>query len=233
MKGVLKGFKYISNIFDEEEEDDAFQIGLPTDVKHVAHVGMDGPSTGSPGWMKDFSSERPKSAPLDNTGEPLDTTGYKTSTETELSRVPARRRHHSVDSVAFENSDKVPKSKGTRKHHKKTNSDGTVIKSNRPRRNHKKESLSDQEGSKGDVPESTSPPRKLPDIPKKSRRKKVQDEINKIASKAIPKASSSDGVDNPPPPTTTTTENTGSVGTDSTTIICDGESCQIARKPSP
>ena len=27
------------------------QIGYPTDVKHVAHIGWDGPSVGSPSWV--------------------------------------------------------------------------------------------------------------------------------------------------------------------------------------
>ncbi|XVF66455.1 hypothetical protein PTKIN_Ptkin10aG0037200 [Pterospermum kingtungense] len=32
------------------------QIGLPTDVKHVAHIGMDGPSANKPSWMNEFNS---------------------------------------------------------------------------------------------------------------------------------------------------------------------------------
>lgn len=27
------------------------EIGLPTDVKHVAHIGWDGPSVNSPSWV--------------------------------------------------------------------------------------------------------------------------------------------------------------------------------------
>lgn len=27
------------------------QIGNPTDVKHVAHIGMDGPSANKPSWV--------------------------------------------------------------------------------------------------------------------------------------------------------------------------------------
>ncbi len=27
------------------------QIGFPTDVKHVAHIGWDGPSTNTPSWV--------------------------------------------------------------------------------------------------------------------------------------------------------------------------------------
>ena len=27
------------------------QIGFPTDVKHVAHIGWDGPTANSPSWV--------------------------------------------------------------------------------------------------------------------------------------------------------------------------------------
>lgn len=27
------------------------EIGYPTDVKHVAHIGWDGPSGNAPGWV--------------------------------------------------------------------------------------------------------------------------------------------------------------------------------------
>ncbi|KAI3952923.1 hypothetical protein MKX01_028615 [Papaver californicum] len=50
---IIKRFKSFSQIFvykDEEEEDDdeedmEMEIGLPTDVKHVAHIGWDGSTT--------------------------------------------------------------------------------------------------------------------------------------------------------------------------------------------
>ncbi|XP_020272137.1 CRIB domain-containing protein RIC6-like [Asparagus officinalis] len=46
MKGLLKGLRYISNIFEaeEEEQEQEMTIGFPTDVKHVAHIGWDNPS---------------------------------------------------------------------------------------------------------------------------------------------------------------------------------------------
>ncbi|XP_039043614.1 CRIB domain-containing protein RIC4-like isoform X2 [Hibiscus syriacus] len=37
---LFKGFKTFSQLFEMEEEED-MEIGLPTDVKHVAHVGLD------------------------------------------------------------------------------------------------------------------------------------------------------------------------------------------------
>ncbi|KAL5711913.1 CRIB domain-containing protein ric6 [Ranunculus cassubicifolius] len=61
MKGLLKGLRYITQIFDseeEEEEEHEMQIGLPTDVKHLAHIGLDGPSNSSPApsWVIKFAS---------------------------------------------------------------------------------------------------------------------------------------------------------------------------------
>ncbi|XVF72044.1 hypothetical protein PTKIN_Ptkin12aG0089700 [Pterospermum kingtungense] len=70
MKGLLKGLRYISQIFDNEKEPE-MQIGFPTDVKHVAHIGWDGPSVNSaPNWMNEFKSPSGhSSSPLANGGE--------------------------------------------------------------------------------------------------------------------------------------------------------------------
>ncbi|XP_020112490.1 CRIB domain-containing protein RIC5-like [Ananas comosus] len=55
MKGLLRGLRYISQIFDNKEQE--MQIGYPTDVKHVAHIGWDGPSAAAaPSWMNEFQS---------------------------------------------------------------------------------------------------------------------------------------------------------------------------------
>lgn len=59
-KGILKPIRYISQMFDQKEPE--MQIGFPTDVKHVAHIGSDGPNTSNPEWMKDYHS-----APLNPT----------------------------------------------------------------------------------------------------------------------------------------------------------------------
>ncbi|CAI9787881.1 unnamed protein product [Fraxinus pennsylvanica] len=53
MKGIYKGFKYtLSQIFVVKERE--MEIGFPTDVKHVAHIGWDGPSGSAPSWMNEF-----------------------------------------------------------------------------------------------------------------------------------------------------------------------------------
>ncbi|CAH8387882.1 unnamed protein product [Eruca vesicaria subsp. sativa] len=62
MKSLLKGLRYISQVFEigkEEEEEEEIEIGNPTDVKHVAHIGWDGPSAtpaSAPSWMNDFKT---------------------------------------------------------------------------------------------------------------------------------------------------------------------------------
>ncbi|KAB2007254.1 hypothetical protein ES319_D10G015800v1 [Gossypium barbadense] len=67
IKGIYKSFKYISQLFGfffpffffavvvKERE---MEIGYPTDVKHVAHIGWDGPpgSGTAPSWMNEFKT---------------------------------------------------------------------------------------------------------------------------------------------------------------------------------
>ncbi|GLT52599.1 hypothetical protein SLA2020_259310 [Shorea laevis] len=52
IKWIVKGFKYVAQIFVVKEQD--MEIGYPTDVKHVAHIGWDGVSGTPPSWMSEF-----------------------------------------------------------------------------------------------------------------------------------------------------------------------------------
>ncbi|XP_068669387.1 CRIB domain-containing protein RIC10-like [Aristolochia californica] len=54
MKGIIKGFKFISQIFVYKEQE--MEIGYPTDVKHVSHVGWDGSSVNAPSWMNAYKT---------------------------------------------------------------------------------------------------------------------------------------------------------------------------------
>ncbi|KAL9256087.1 CRIB domain-containing protein [Drosera capensis] len=62
MKGFLKGLRYIQQIFEDANEPE-MQIGLPTDVKHVAHIGWDGPTVSAPTWMNNYRSEADSAGP--------------------------------------------------------------------------------------------------------------------------------------------------------------------------
>ncbi|OIV92582.1 hypothetical protein TanjilG_07573 [Lupinus angustifolius] len=54
IKGIYKSFKYITQIFVAKERD--MEIGYPTDVKHVAHIGWEAPSGSGPSWMNEFKT---------------------------------------------------------------------------------------------------------------------------------------------------------------------------------
>ncbi|CAA2934295.1 Hypothetical predicted protein [Olea europaea subsp. europaea] len=72
MKGIYKGFKYTLSQMFVVKEDREIEIGYPTDVKHVAHIGWDGPSGSAPSWMNEFNSGPDFSAAsIGNTGSAL------------------------------------------------------------------------------------------------------------------------------------------------------------------
>ncbi|KAJ0110588.1 hypothetical protein Patl1_01741 [Pistacia atlantica] len=173
MKGLLKGLRYISHIFENEKESE-MQIGYPTDVKHVAHIGWDGQSVNTPSWMND--SKAPpgfSSAPLSLGGEGKDDSSIKLATEEssksarcsparDLPDMPkASRRHASTGSSAeTPMREKSEKTKQSKKSSKGVSKGLSIIKSN--------------DSSKSQEVES---PTKRPEIPKKSRRKKSRDSM--------------------------------------------------------
>ncbi|XP_039131217.1 CRIB domain-containing protein RIC10-like [Dioscorea cayenensis subsp. rotundata] len=61
MKGLFKGMKYISQIFVVKEHE--MEIGYPTDVRHVAHIGWDSGSTNAPSWMNEFRTASDLASP--------------------------------------------------------------------------------------------------------------------------------------------------------------------------
>ncbi|CAJ2665623.1 unnamed protein product [Trifolium pratense] len=57
IRGIYnKGFKYISQIFAVTVKEKEIEIGSPTDVKHVAHIGWDDPNGNGPTWMNEFKT---------------------------------------------------------------------------------------------------------------------------------------------------------------------------------
>ncbi|XP_047309130.1 CRIB domain-containing protein RIC10-like [Impatiens glandulifera] len=54
IKGIYKSFKYITQIFVVKERE--MEIGYPTDVKHLAHIGSNGSSGNAPSWMNEFKT---------------------------------------------------------------------------------------------------------------------------------------------------------------------------------
>ncbi|KAK8527688.1 hypothetical protein V6N12_054893 [Hibiscus sabdariffa] len=121
----------------EDEKEQEMQIGNPTDVKHVAHIGMDGPDASKPSWMNGFNSAQELSSQDGDLGN------QESSPSTEKQK--KQRRKVSIQ-----------------------NGHGTAIESPKGSENGEKQrrprSIRNTDGE--------SPSQDLPDIPKKSRRKK-------------------------------------------------------------
>lgn len=61
LQRLIKSFRALSQLFVYKDEEEEMQIGYPTDVKHVAHIGWDGPSGTGKSWMGDLTgtADRP------------------------------------------------------------------------------------------------------------------------------------------------------------------------------
>ncbi|KAM1234456.1 hypothetical protein ACFX2I_004048 [Malus domestica] len=180
MKGLLKGLRYISQIFDENK-DQEMQIGLPTDVKHVAHIGWDGPSTASsPSWMNEFQAPPgfEQSPPLGN-GETKEDSRVKWVSEDSSRKGSRGARSPGHDVPDLPKSSRRHSSNGHGVGGPDSPKRGKSDKPKQTRRSSKNKDTSDS--SIRGIRQSTDPsqdsesPQNLPDIPKKTQRKKSKD----------------------------------------------------------
>ncbi|KAB2071121.1 hypothetical protein ES319_A08G202100v1, partial [Gossypium barbadense] len=182
MKGLLKGLRYISQIFDDEDQQPEMQIGLPTDVKHIAHIGADGPyvNSNAPSWMNEFKSAAPGAPNLANGGEAAKSINQKwVNHQSEEKRDKNSQSTQSCSS--FSDMPEQPKSsKRSSSTNVKSRVEGTKEKRDKPKHSKKP--------SKNSSSDTVSKPKKAPkdlsqitdsnseDLPKKSsRRKKTKD----------------------------------------------------------
>lgn len=180
VKGLMRGLKYFSNMFEEKEKE--IEIGFPTDVKHVAHIGWDGPSVNSnnnnPSWMKEFNSAD-SSGPLDASGL-LDSSGPlypKEEQDNNSTRPPSEGSSH----------------KGKPKHKSRRSANGLPPDS--PSRNSGEVRKHSKRQESGDSPRSS-------DAPKHSRRNRSSNRSTdsregSVRSTRRSKLSSSNGSESP------------------------------------
>lgn len=154
---------------DDDKNDNKnqeIQIGAPTDVKHLAHIGCDGPAEESPSWMREFGSPAQcQSASRDMSDAPSD--GPDWASEDSSHRISRReklkhrhRRHRSVENALDPDSrDK-----------------DLPDKSRQPRRRHTKSSYSERRHSDDLGEGDESPTKKLSGIPRRTRKKKPKEE---------------------------------------------------------
>ncbi|XP_027160625.1 CRIB domain-containing protein RIC10 [Coffea eugenioides] len=137
MKGICKGFnKYISQMFVVKERE--MEIGYPTDVKHVAHIGWDGPSGSAPSWMNEFKTGPDFTATsIGNSGAALspwssqdfgESMGHRSTSEmykdipsTDLPNIPkAKQKRKKSKSTSSPRSNSSSSSRGSRAAKSKT-----------------------------------------------------------------------------------------------------------------
>ncbi|KAA8543395.1 hypothetical protein F0562_021110 [Nyssa sinensis] len=168
----------------QDDKEPEMQIGNPTDVKHVAHIGWDGPSIDSPSWMKDYNSPQGcQSGPLNNNGEtrenpevnwvsedPRSSQTQNTSARGFCELPKSSRRQSLPDgSLGSESMTQDRSTKSTSRHSRQHQSIGSASKdswdSTKPTR---------QDSSFGSDLSSQNPP----EISKKSRRKKSKESVS-------------------------------------------------------
>lgn len=94
------------------------EIGYPTDVKHVAHIGWDGPSGTGPSWMNDFKTVPDFSTSLGNLGELSDPNAMAVTTswssqdfEESTGSQPTSNIYKGISSTGFPHVSKKSKQK--------------------------------------------------------------------------------------------------------------------------
>ncbi|KAM7258200.1 hypothetical protein ACFE04_013941 [Oxalis oulophora] len=178
------------------EKEPEMQIGNPTDVKHVAHIGWDGPSVNSaPSWMNEFQGQPgSQSAPLSANGDMLSqefvaddmlfsrhkVANFYYGTDLKvIGNVPkSSRRQTSSTGESRERSGKPKQKKST----KSSSSKDVMGEGGRPARKPKDPTYSDSQGG--------------PDATKKSHRKKPKDEGGSPRSRNRPRSMDENPVSN-------------------------------------
>ncbi|KAK2400078.1 WD40 repeat protein [Trifolium repens] len=154
VKGLLKGLRYISQIFEEKE--DEIEIGFPTDVKHVAHIGSDDPSANAPSWMNEYKSANPSGAAVEDTETPEERKSKPSIPKEKPSKVRhliPKSRHQSIDTESNPTSKKT-----TRRHHRSSDpsADSSTHDSSsggsRHRRHHRRGSNHGSDSASADIP---------------------------------------------------------------------------------
>ncbi|KAG6764575.1 hypothetical protein POTOM_032049 [Populus tomentosa] len=203
--------------FSKDEKEREMQIGFPTDVKHVAHIGCDGPSaTNAPSWMNEFNSPPELLCVTSNSKEevkglPTDPP-VEDTIQTEKPRQRSRRSSGSASSL-LNSPDRRSSDSSRNSRHQSSSSTGSPLnsprgtdapKSYRRRRSSNKSMDSPKGESSGTNRISRrqknsslgdeSPTHDQPSIPKHSRGRKSKGSPGSGSSKSKEKKSSKEAV---------------------------------------
>ncbi|OIW07204.1 hypothetical protein TanjilG_17752 [Lupinus angustifolius] len=193
VKGIFKGFKYISQIFDEKE--DEIQIGFPTDVKHVAHIGSDDPSANAPSWMNEYKEP---TQGTENATEKLEVAEHNnnnsSSKGSKIRHLIPKSRHQSIDN---NDSNDHTKHKHTRRHRSTdASSESTSVHdsssgSSRHSRRHRRGS---NHGSESPLPDGMPPTATKPRRKSKMASSEDGDSVRKPSTRTSRRSSKGDSI---------------------------------------
>ncbi|XP_019451567.1 PREDICTED: CRIB domain-containing protein RIC10-like isoform X3 [Lupinus angustifolius] len=191
VKGIFKGFKYISQIFDEKE--DEIQIGFPTDVKHVAHIGSDDPSANAPSWMNEYKEP---TQGTENATEKLEEHNNNNSSSkgSKIRHLIPKSRHQSIDN---NDSNDHTKHKHTRRHRSTdASSESTSVHdsssgSSRHSRRHRRGS---NHGSESPLPDGMPPTATKPRRKSKMASSEDGDSVRKPSTRTSRRSSKGDSI---------------------------------------
>ncbi|QHO23834.1 hypothetical protein HN51_047463 [Arachis hypogaea] len=159
VKGFFKGLRYISQIFAEEKEEE-IQIGMPTDVKHVAHIGSDDPSQNAPSWMTEFKSgTEPSSGTTKEKEKEGAAEGNKASSKgSKVRHLIPKSRHQSIDGDS--NSAKTKTARRNRSSDPTADSSNNDSSGGSRHRRHRRGSTQGSESPTNDTPPTGPKPRR-------------------------------------------------------------------------
>ncbi|KAL0727346.1 hypothetical protein Bca4012_023439 [Brassica carinata] len=146
MKGIYKSFKMEKHIiWSTVVKERDMEIGHPTEVKHVNHVGWEVSSGSAPAWLSDFKAEAEPSSPIPSSfchasnSKSLLTTSSSTDFDQRSSKPFISDRPRDVPPIPVGLSKIQSKSKNRRKYSSSTSS---------PNPNYHFQNLQDQRVSK-------------------------------------------------------------------------------------
>ncbi|RDX68654.1 CRIB domain-containing protein RIC7, partial [Mucuna pruriens] len=165
----------------ENEKEQDIQIGYPTDVKHVAHIGWDGPS------MNEYKASPQFASPPIVTADVQKNKGQENSVKW-VSEVDAKRR-------STRDLPDLPKASKRQSTGGVTDSP-TREKPNRHRQPRKASNKAKDESIPTRISEYPDSPT-VPDIPKKSRRQRSKESSSGGSAKSTPKSQPNSDTESP------------------------------------
>ncbi|KAA8527785.1 hypothetical protein F0562_035346 [Nyssa sinensis] len=180
--------KFLASVgLDDNEKEPEMQIGHPTDVKHVAHIGSDGPSANQPSWLNEFkTTSEPSPGMLRNVGVVNPATESSAKEDSSMLGDITEMQNSLGAFLNSSTRNSASKTKQSKRHHSSNGSEGSPARdstsSTKPRRQKNsrpnspsRDSSNQSRGHQNSNLGSDPPAQDMPPMLKQSRQKKSKD----------------------------------------------------------